>query len=313
VTLTLILVRHGESEWNLANRFTGWTDVGLTDTGVAEAVEAGAMIRDAGLEPRVAHTSVLTRSLATLHHTLAEMDRLWIPVRRHWRLNERHYGALQGLDKAETAQRYGDDQVQVWRRSYDTPPPPLEAGDDRHAKNDSRYAELPPDVIPASESLSDVVDRLLPYWHDSIVPDLRRQSPVLVVAHGNSLRALVKHLDGISDEDIPGLNIPTGIPLVYRLDADLGLQPRGGSSPLSDTSHLYPSEPCAFSGLWTSLSGLEPWVAVTRTWSASGPAPSGSTRCMGISARCRSRFPDVPGGDDHSHRTERGRPFHVPS
>jgi 2,3-bisphosphoglycerate-dependent phosphoglycerate mutase len=221
MSYTLILLRHGESEWNLANRFTGWTDVGLTPTGVAEAVASGEAILEAGLEPEVAHTSVLVRSLDTLHHTLHALDRLWIPVRRHWRLNERHYGALQGLDKAETAEQYGADQVQVWRRSYDVPPPPLDADDERHPSHDPRYADLPPDLLPASESLRDVVNRLMPYWHDRIVPDLRRRSTVLVAAHGNSLRALVKHLDGISDADIPGLNIPTGIPLVYELDADM--------------------------------------------------------------------------------------------
>jgi 2,3-bisphosphoglycerate-dependent phosphoglycerate mutase len=218
VTYTLILLRHGESEWNLANRFTGWTDAGLTPTGVDEAVSAGEALLEAGLEPAVAHTSVLTRAVATLHHTLEVMDRLWIPVRRHWRLNERHYGALQGLDKAETARRYGEDQVHEWRRSYAVPPPPLEPDDERHPGGDPRYADLAPDVVPGSESLRDVVARLLPYWHDSIVPDLRHRETVLVSAHGNSLRAMVKHLDGIADEEIPGLNIPTGIPLVYELD-----------------------------------------------------------------------------------------------
>lgn len=218
MSFTLILLRHGESEWNAANRFTGWTDVGLTPTGVAEAVAAGDAIADAGLQPEVAHTSVLNRALATLHHTLTALDRTWIPVRKHWRLNERHYGDLQGLNKAETAERFGDDQVHVWRRSYDVPPPPLDPDDERHPSHDPRYRLLPPDLLPASEALEDVVARMLPYWHDAIVPDLWRQGTVLVSAHGNSLRALVKHLDGISDEDIPSLNIPTGIPLVYRLD-----------------------------------------------------------------------------------------------
>jgi 2,3-bisphosphoglycerate-dependent phosphoglycerate mutase len=193
----------------------------LSPRGEAEAVTAGELLAAVGLYPTVAHTSVLTRALATLHLTLATLGRLWIPVRRHWRLNERHYGALQGLDKAETAARHGEDQVQVWRRSYDVLPPPLETADPRHPVHDARYADLTPDLLPASESLADVVHRMLPYWHDAIVPDLRRGEVVLVVAHGNSLRALVKHLDGISDEAIPALNIPTGIPLVYTLDQDL--------------------------------------------------------------------------------------------
>jgi 2,3-bisphosphoglycerate-dependent phosphoglycerate mutase len=218
MTHTLILVRHGESVWNRDNRFTGWTDVGLTEAGVREAVTAGRSLVEAGLEPGVAHTSVLTRAVATLHHTLEAMDRLWVPVRKHWRLNERHYGSLQGLDKAETARLHGEEQVHVWRRSYDTPPPPLDADDERHAAHDPRYAGMAPDLIPASESLHDVVTRLMPYWHDRIVPDLAAAGTVLIAAHGNSLRALVKHLDGISDDDIPGLNIPTGIPLVYLLD-----------------------------------------------------------------------------------------------
>jgi 2,3-bisphosphoglycerate-dependent phosphoglycerate mutase len=221
MTSTLILLRHGESTWNRDNRFTGWTDVGLTDTGVGEAVVAGELLLEEGVEPVVAHTSVLARAVATLHHTLEAMDRLWLPVFKHWRLNERHYGDLQGLDKAETARAHGEEQVQVWRRSYDVPPPPLATDDERHPGRDPRYAHLAPDVIPASESLSDVVKRLMPYWHDRIVPDLVTAGTVLVSAHGNSLRALVKHLDGISDEDIPGLNIPTGIPLVYRLDDTL--------------------------------------------------------------------------------------------
>ncbi len=227
VTRDLVLLRHGESTWNLENRFTGWTDVGLTDRGVAEAEEAGRLLFAAGLLPTVAHTSVLTRAIATLYLTLQAAERLWVPVRRHWRLNERHYGALQGLDKAETAARHGEDQVQVWRRSYDTPPPPLDPEDPRHPRNDARYRDLPPDLLPATESLADVVVRMLPYWHDAIVPDLLRGDTVLVVAHGNSLRALVKHLDRISDADIPGLNIPTGIPLHYRLDADFGVVSSG--------------------------------------------------------------------------------------
>ncbi|HSM01865.1 MAG TPA: phosphoglyceromutase [Acidimicrobiia bacterium] len=220
-THTLILLRHGQSSWNLENRFTGWTDVGLTSEGEAEARAAGELLVEESLLPDIAHTSVLLRAIATLYLTLEVMERLWIPVRRHWRLNERHYGALQGLDKAETAREHGEEQVHIWRRSYDTPPPGLERDDPRHAGHDPRYAGLTPDLVPASESLADVVARMLPYWHDQIVPDLRDGKTVLVSAHGNSLRALVKHLDGISDEDIPSLNIPTGIPLVYTLDQDL--------------------------------------------------------------------------------------------
>ncbi len=218
VTHTLVLLRHGESTWNLENRFTGWTDVGLTPRGEAEAAHAGTLIRDAGLEPTVVHTSVLSRAIATMHHTMATLDRLWLPVRRHWRLNERHYGALQGLNKAETAALHGEERVQIWRRSYDVAPPPLKPGDPRHPSNDLRYSGLPPDLLPSAESLADVVLRLLPYWHDRIAPDLLRGESALVVAHGNSLRAMVKHLDRISDQDIPQLNIPTGIPLVYTLD-----------------------------------------------------------------------------------------------
>lgn len=218
---TLVLLRHGESAWNLENRFTGWTDVGLTPKGDAEGTHAGRLIAEAGIAPTVVHTSLLTRAIVTMHRTLEALDRLWIPVYRTWRLNERHYGALQGLNKAETAARHGEEQVQVWRRSYDVPPPPLEPDDPRHPRHDPRYAALAPDLLPAGESLADVVRRMLPYWHDRIVPDLRVGATVLVVAHGNSLRALVKHLDGVSDAEIPLLNIPTGIPLVYRLDAGL--------------------------------------------------------------------------------------------
>ena len=220
VERTLVLLRHGESTWNLENRFTGWTDVGLTPRGEAEGTSAGRLIAAAGLLPTVVHTSVLSRAITTMHLALTAMDRLWVPVRRHWRLNERHYGALQGLNKAETAAEHGEDQVQVWRRSYDVAPPPLEAGDPRHPSHDPRYTGLAPDLLPASESLAAVVRRMLPYWHDRMVPDLGRGERVLVVAHGNSLRALVKHLDGISDEAIPALNIPTGIPLAYTLDRD---------------------------------------------------------------------------------------------
>jgi len=218
---TLILLRHGESTWNASNQFTGWHDAPLSDRGRQEAVEAGRRLAEAGLEPEIVHTSVLTRAIQTADLTLEAMDRLWLPVRRSWRLNERHYGALQGLNKAQTAAQYGEAQVKVWRRSYDVPPPALEPDDERHPRHDPRYAELPPDVLPATECLKDVVTRMLPYWYDAIVPDLRHCSAVLVAAHGNSLRALVKHLDGISDEEIPELNIPTGIPRVYHLDAEM--------------------------------------------------------------------------------------------
>lgn len=228
---TLVLLRHGESTWNLENRFTGWTDVGLTPKGDAEGTRAGRLIAEAGIAPTVVHTSVLTRAIVTMHRTLEALDRLWVPVCRNWRLNERHYGALQGLNKAETAARHGEEQVQVWRRSYAVPPPPLDPGDPRHPSHDPRYAGLAPDLLPAAESLADVVRRMLPYWHDRIVPDLLVGGTVLVVAHGNSLRALVKHLDGIDDATIPTLNIPTGIPLVYRLDASLRV---AGSGYLGD-------------------------------------------------------------------------------
>jgi 2,3-bisphosphoglycerate-dependent phosphoglycerate mutase len=218
---TLVLLRHGESTWNLENRFTGWHDVPLSETGRAEAVRAGELMRAEGLTFDVVHTSLLRRAIQTVNIALDVMDQHWIPVRRHWRLNERHYGALQGLNKKETSERYGPDQVFAWRRSYDVPPPPLDPDDERHPRFDPRYADLAPDLLPATECLKDVVARMLPYWHDAIVPDLRAGRRVLIGAHGNSLRALVKHLDGISDEDIAGLNIPTGIPLVYQLDEQL--------------------------------------------------------------------------------------------
>ena len=217
----LVLLRHGESVWNLENVFTGWTDVGLTDRGRAEAREAGRLLTAEGFTFDVAHTSVLTRAIATLDITLDEMGLSWIEVHKHWRLNERHYGALQGLNKKQTADEHGLEQVGLWRRSYDVPPPPLELDDERHPSNDPRFASLAPDVIPATECLADVVGRMLPYWHDSVVPDIRVGRRVLIAAHGNSLRALVKHLDSVSDEDIVSLNIPTGIPLVYELDGDL--------------------------------------------------------------------------------------------
>lgn len=221
MTATLVLLRHGESTWNLENRFTGWTDIPLTDRGRDEAVAAGRLLRDEGLMPDVVHTSLLRRAIQTVNITLDELDRHWIPVRRSWRLNERHYGALQGLDKKETADRFGTEQVHTWRRSYDVPPPPLDTDDERHPRFDSRYASLPPELLPATECLADVVARMLPYWYDAIVPDLRAGRCVLIGAHGNSIRALVKHLDGISDDAIPELNIPTGIPLVYELDGDM--------------------------------------------------------------------------------------------
>jgi 2,3-bisphosphoglycerate-dependent phosphoglycerate mutase len=221
VSTKLVLLRHGQSEWNLENRFTGWTDVGLTEQGVEEARSAGRLLLDEGYDFDVTFTSVQRRAILTLQETLDVMDRLWLPVVRHWRLNERHYGALQGLNKAETAAEHGDEQVHIWRRSYDIPPPPLSDDDPRHPRHDPKYRDLPPDLLPRTESLADVVKRMLPYWHDAIVPRIRRGERVLVSAHGNSLRALVKHLDGISDEDIPALNIPTGIPLVYELDEDL--------------------------------------------------------------------------------------------
>lgn len=214
----LIIVRHGESTWNKANLFTGWTDVPLSPHGEGEAAAAGKLLLSEGILPDVAHTSVLTRAIDTLNLMLAEMDRRWIPVRKSWRLNERHYGALQGLDKKETSARHGADQVHIWRRSYDTPPPPLRPEDERHPRHDPRYADLPPDLLPATECLRDVVERMLPYWYDDIVPDLETGRTVLVSAHGNSLRALVKHLEDIADTDIPALNIPTGVPRLYDLD-----------------------------------------------------------------------------------------------
>lgn len=216
----LVLVRHGESTWNQENRFTGWTDVPLTDTGHEEAREAGRLIREARLVPDVLHTSVLLRAIQSAQDLLEEMDLAWLPVRRSWRLNERHYGGLTGLNKAETAERYGADQVKVWRRSYSTPPPELAPDDDRHPSHDPRYGNLPPELLPATECLADVVARMLPYWYDAIVPDLALGRSVLVVAHGNSLRALMKHLEGLSDEEITEVNLPTGIPRVYRLGED---------------------------------------------------------------------------------------------
>jgi 2,3-bisphosphoglycerate-dependent phosphoglycerate mutase len=219
----LVLIRHGESTWNLENRFTGWTDVDLTPTGVAQAQQAGRLLKEEGYEFDVAYTSVLKRAIWTLWHALDQMDRTWLPVVNHWRLNERHYGALQGLNKAETAKQYGDAQVLVWRRSYDTPPPALAIDDPRSERSDRRYATLAPEQVPLTECLKDTVTRVLPYWNETLAPAIRSGQRVLIAAHGNSIRALVKYLDGVSDDDIVGLNIPNGIPLVYELDA--GLQP----------------------------------------------------------------------------------------
>src|SRR6202163_2309463 len=216
----LILLRHGQSTWNLENLFTGWHDVPLSPHGVEEAVEAGRLIKAAGLSPDVVHTSLLVRAIETADLTLAEMGLTWIPVRRSWRLNERHYGGLQGLNKAQTAARYGEDKVKVWRRSYDVRPRDLDLSDERHPSHDRRYAELPPELLPRAECLKDVVERMLPYWYDSIVPDLLRYRCALVSAHGNSLRALVKHLDRLSDHEVVELNIPTGVPRVYEIGAD---------------------------------------------------------------------------------------------
>ncbi len=217
----LVLIRHGESTWNLENRFTGWTDVALTPTGVAQAQQAGRLLKEAGFEFDIAYTSVLTRAIWTLWHALGEMDRSWVPVVNDWRLNERHYGALQGLNKAETAREYGDAQVLTWRRSYDMPPPALAADDARSERGDRRYAQLRPGDIPLTECLKDTVERVLPCWNERLAPAIRSGQRVVIAAHGNSIRALVKMLDGISDGDIIGVNIPNGIPLVYELDADL--------------------------------------------------------------------------------------------
>jgi 2,3-bisphosphoglycerate-dependent phosphoglycerate mutase len=217
----LVLIRHGQSTWNLENRFTGWTDVGLTPQGVAEAQAGGRLLREGGYTFDVAFTSVLKRAIKTLWLALEEMDQMWIPVYNSWRLNERHYGALQGLDKAETAAQYGDDQVKIWRRSYDVLPPALDENDARAPKHDPRYADLAPDELPLTESLKTTVARMLPYWHETIAPVVKSGKRVLIAAHGNSLRALVMYLDNVSEKDILELNIPTGIPLVYELDDNL--------------------------------------------------------------------------------------------
>lgn len=217
----LVLLRHGESEWNKENRFTGWTDVGLSEKGIQEAIESGRILREEKYVFDVAYTSMLSRAIKTLWLVLEEMDLMWIPVHRSWHLNERHYGALQGLNKGETAERHGEEQTLIWRRSYDVPPPDLTPEDPRYPGNDPRYADLKTEEVPLTECLKDTVARFLPYWHETIAPDVKAGKRVLIAAHGNSLRALVKYLDKISDEEIVGLNIPTGIPQVYELENDL--------------------------------------------------------------------------------------------
>jgi 2,3-bisphosphoglycerate-dependent phosphoglycerate mutase len=217
----LVLIRHGESTWNLENRFTGWTDVPLTDTGVQQARQAGRLLREGGWQFDVAYTSVLKRAVWTLWHALDEMDRTWLPVLHDWRLNERHYGALQGLNKTDMAKQYGDEQVLVWRRSYDTPPPELEATDPRSERSDPRYSRLDAAQVPLTECLKDTVARVLPCWNERLAPAIKSGQRIVIAAHGNSIRALVKYLDQVGDDDIVGVNIPNGIPLVYELDADL--------------------------------------------------------------------------------------------
>ncbi|MFW5827977.1 MAG: 2,3-diphosphoglycerate-dependent phosphoglycerate mutase [Alkalispirochaeta sp.] len=217
----VVLLRHGESEWNKENRFTGWTDVELSEKGIVEATSAGEILKSEGFVFDIAFTSVLKRAINTLHFALTAMDQLWIPVVKDWRLNERHYGALQGLNKAETAEEHGEEQVKIWRRSYDVPPPALDPKDERFPGKDPRYANLSEQELPKTECLKDTVERFLPAWHNSIAPTIKEGKKVVIVAHGNSLRALVKYLDNISDEEIVGLNIPTGVPLVYELDDEL--------------------------------------------------------------------------------------------
>lgn len=217
----LVLLRHGESIWNRENRFTGWADVDLTETGVEEAKNAGKVLLEEGFTFDQAFTSLQKRAIRTLWLTLDVMDLMWIPVTRCWKLNERHYGALQGLNKAETAQKHGEDQVLIWRRSYDTPPPPLEPNDERYPGHDRRYANLTKEELPLTECLKDTVERFLPYWHESIAPEIKAGKRIIIAAHGNSLRALVKYLDNVSDEEIVSLNIPTGVPLLYELDENL--------------------------------------------------------------------------------------------
>jgi 2,3-bisphosphoglycerate-dependent phosphoglycerate mutase len=224
----LVLLRHGESEWNAANLFTGWVDVGLSDKGRAEAARGGELLTAAGVLPDVLHTSLLARAIATAQDSLAGCDRRWIPVRRSWRLNERHYGDLQGKNKSQVREQYGDELFMIWRRSYDTPPPDIADDSDFSQAADSRYADLPPELLPRSECLKDVVERMLPYWYDDVVPDLRGGATVMVAAHGNSLRALIKHLDGVGEKEIVGLNVPTGIPLCYELDDQLRPTTPGG-------------------------------------------------------------------------------------
>jgi 2,3-bisphosphoglycerate-dependent phosphoglycerate mutase len=221
MTRTLVLLRHGQSQWNLDNRFTGWVDVDLTEQGREEARRAGEWMKAEGLAFDVAHTSVLKRAIRTLWLALDAMDQMWIPVHRHWRLNERHYGALQGLDKAQTTERHGEAQVKVWRRSYDIPPPPMKKSDPEHPRHDRRYREVPARLLPSTESLKTTLQRVLPYWHKSVAPQLKAGKVVLVAAHGNSLRALYKYLNGVPDDEIVDLNIPTGFPLLFKLDAKL--------------------------------------------------------------------------------------------
>ncbi|TXL62250.1 phosphoglyceromutase [Aeromicrobium terrae] len=228
MTSTLVLLRHGHSEWNAKNLFTGWVDVDLNEQGVTEAERGADLLRDAGIAPDVLHTSLLRRAIRTAQIVLDGIDRHWIPVQRSWRLNERHYGALQGKDKKATLEEFGEEQFMEWRRSYSVPPPPLPDDSEFSQAGDPRYAGLPDELMPRTECLADVLDRMLPYWYDAIVPDLLSGRTVLVTAHGNSLRALVKHLDGIGEEEIVGLNIPTGIPLVYELDDDLRPVEKGG-------------------------------------------------------------------------------------
>lgn len=227
MTTQLILIRHGQSQWNLENRFTGWTDVDLSEQGYAEAKQAGQLLLESGIRPDVAYTSVLKRAIRTLWIVLDEMDLMWIPVTRAWQLNERHYGGLQGLNKAETAEKHGNEQVHIWRRSFDTPPPPLAEDDERHPKYDPRYATLTDDQRPATESLKLTLERVWPYWNSDILPQLQSGQNVIIAAHGNSLRALVKHLDEISDDDIPGLEIPTGKPMRYSFDESMNIVERG--------------------------------------------------------------------------------------
>ena len=227
MSFTLILLRHGESEWNAKNLFTGWVDVALSSTGESEAIRSGELMREKNLLPDVVHTSLLRRAISTSQLALNSCDRHWIPVKRSWRLNERHYGALQGKNKSETLAAYGEEQFALWRRSYDVPPPPIEDSSEYSQSNDVRYADLGAQ-LPRTECLANVVDRLIPYWNESIVPDLQTGKTILITAHGNSLRALVKHLDGVSDDEIATLNIPTGIPLLYRLDHDMKPVKSGG-------------------------------------------------------------------------------------